>query len=55
MLARFADLPLLDPYDVFQRLMDYWDETMQDDVCEMSAVVYIVIAHYESERNLVGN
>ena len=23
--------------------------------CEMSAVVYIVIAHYESERNLVGN
>ena len=31
-LARFADLPLLDPYDVYQRLMDYWDEVMQDDV-----------------------
>ena len=32
LLMRFADLPLLDPYDVYQRLMDYWDEVMQDDV-----------------------
>ena len=32
LLARYADLPLLDRYDVYQRLMDYWDETMQDDV-----------------------
>jgi len=32
LLARFAALPLLDPYDVYQRLLDYWDETMQDDV-----------------------
>ncbi len=32
LLARFADLPLLDCYDVYQRLRDYWDEVMQDDV-----------------------
>ncbi len=32
LLTRFAGLPLLDPYDVYQRLMDYWDKTMQDDV-----------------------
>ena len=32
LLTRFADLPLLDRYDVYQRLMDYWDEVMQDDV-----------------------
>ena len=32
LLARYADLPLLDRYDVYQRLMDYWDETMQDDI-----------------------
>jgi type I restriction enzyme M protein len=32
LLARFADLPLLDRYDVYQRLMDYWAEVMQDDV-----------------------
>ncbi len=37
LLARFADLPLLDPYDVYQRLMDYWDETMQDDVYLIAA------------------
>ena len=32
MLASFVDLPLLAAYDVYQRLMDYWDEVMQDDV-----------------------
>ena len=32
LLARYADVPLIDPYDIYQRLMDYWDETMQDDV-----------------------
>ena len=32
LLDRFTDLPLLDPYDVYQKLMDYWDEAMQDDV-----------------------
>ena len=37
LLARFADLPLLDAYDVYQRLMDYWDEVMQDDVYLVAA------------------
>ncbi len=37
LLARFADLPLIDPYDVYQRLMDYWDETMQDDAYLIAA------------------
>ena len=32
LLVRFARVPLLDRYDVYQRLMDYWDEVMQDDV-----------------------
>ena len=31
-LARFASLTLLDKYDVYQILMAYWEETMQDDV-----------------------
>ena len=34
---RFGDLPLIDPHDVYQRLMDYWDEVMQDDVYLISA------------------
>lgn len=32
MLKRFADLPLLDKYDAYQCLMDYWAGVMQDDV-----------------------
>ena len=32
LLSRFAGLPLLDRYDVYQCLMDYWDEVIQDDV-----------------------
>ncbi|MCE2416586.1 SAM-dependent DNA methyltransferase [Candidatus Poribacteria bacterium] len=37
LLKRFDDLPLLDPYDVYQKLMDFWDGTMQDDV-------YLIVA-----------
>ena len=32
LLRRFAGLPLLDRYSVYQCLMDYWDDVMQDDV-----------------------
>jgi type I restriction enzyme M protein len=32
LLAAFHKAPLLDAYDVYQHLMDYWAETMQDDV-----------------------
>ena len=31
LLATFEHAPLLDPYDIYQHLMDYWAETMQDD------------------------
>ena len=32
LLKRFVDLPLVSAYDVYQRLRDYWDDVMQDDV-----------------------
>lgn len=32
LLARFAEADLLDRYDIYQLLMDYWADTMQDDV-----------------------
>jgi type I restriction enzyme M protein len=32
LLTRFAAVPLIDKYDVYQHLMTYWAETMQDDV-----------------------
>ena len=31
LLAHYADKPLIDPYDVYQHLMDFWSDTMQDD------------------------
>jgi len=37
LLQRFSDLPLLDRYDLYQQLMDYWDEVMQDDL-------YLIVA-----------
>lgn len=36
LLNVFADLPLVDGYDVYQHLMTYWNETMQDDVFVIS-------------------
>jgi type I restriction enzyme M protein len=37
LLAAFRDAPLLDAYDIYQHLMDYWAEAMQDDV-------YLIVA-----------
>lgn len=31
LLAHYADTPLVSKYDVYQHLMDYWAEVMQDD------------------------
>ncbi len=32
LLDRFDGAPLIDPYAIYQHLMDYWGEAMQDDV-----------------------
>jgi type I restriction enzyme M protein len=32
LLASFQKAKLIDPYDIYQHLMDYWAEIMQDDV-----------------------
>mgnify|MGYP003605710814 FL=1 len=32
LLARFKSMPLLDEYDVYEQLMAYWHEVMNDDV-----------------------
>ena len=38
LLADFKTVPLLDAYDVYQHLLDYWTTTMQDDAYLISAV-----------------
>ena len=37
LLSAFAKAPLLDYYDIYQHLMDYWTEIMQDDCYLISA------------------
>ena len=37
LLECFDGLPLMESYDVYQKLMDYWDDVMQDDVYAISA------------------
>ena len=37
LLAAFAQAPLLDAYDIYQHLMDYWAEAMQDDAYLIAA------------------
>ncbi|MDD5631110.1 MAG: type I restriction endonuclease subunit M, partial [Methylococcales bacterium] len=36
LLETFRTVPLIDAYDVYQHLLDYWNETMQDDVYQLS-------------------
>jgi type I restriction enzyme M protein len=37
LLDSFRKAPLLDPYAIYQHLMDYWANTMQDDAYEIAA------------------
>ena len=37
LLTHYTSKPLLDPYDIYQHLMDYWSETMQDDCYQIAA------------------
>ncbi len=36
LLSTFSNMPLIDKYDVYQHLMHYWSEIMQDDVYQIS-------------------
>ena len=37
LLCHYAGKPLIDPYDIYQHLMDYWATTMQDDCYLLTA------------------
>ena len=44
LLVRCSALPLIDPYDIYQRLMEYWSKTMQDDLYLIAANGWIAAA-----------
>lgn len=41
LLDAFKNVPLLDVYDIYQHLMDYWNETMQDDCYFIAADAWV--------------
>ena len=41
LLSAFAKAPLLDHYDIYQHLMDYWAEAMQDDCYLILSLIHI--------------
>ncbi len=36
LLKKFSDIPLLDKYDIYQTLLNYWKTIMQDDVYQIA-------------------
>ena len=51
LLLQYSDIKLIDKYDIFQHLLSYWNETMQDDCYIVSADGWIA----ETYRILVAN
>ena len=54
LLAAFQAAPLLDPYDVYQHLMDYWAETMQDDAYLIAADGWVALPRRIVETDKKG-
>ena len=54
LLETFEAAPLLDAYDVYQHLMDYWAETMQDDCYILSAEGWAAQTHRIEEEIKTG-
>lgn len=46
--------PLLDPYDIYQHLMDYWAETMQDDAYLIAADGWVALPRRIVETDKKG-
>jgi len=50
LLAHYAHKPLIDKYDVYQHLMDYWAETMQDDCYLIAADGWVATTRRVTEE-----
>ena len=54
LLDAFRQAPLLDAYDIYQHLMDYWFETMQDDCYLIAADGWVAETRRVLEEIKVG-
>ena len=51
LLERYANRPLMVRYDVYQHLLDYWNETMKDDVYLLVEEGWVATVKRVIERN----
>ncbi|HYX24645.1 MAG TPA: type I restriction-modification system subunit M [Thermoanaerobaculia bacterium] len=54
LLAHYAGKPLIDRYDVYQHLMDYWAESMQDDCYLIAAEGWKAETYHIVEKDKKG-
>ncbi len=53
LLKAFATAPLVDPYDIYQNLMDYWANTLQDDIWQIAQDGWKCIADGKPNTDLI--
>lgn len=54
LLAHYADMPLIDKYDIYQHLMNCWEKSMQDDCYQISADGWKAETHRVIEKDKKG-
>ncbi|MHC1732790.1 MAG: type I restriction-modification system subunit M [Bacteroidales bacterium] len=50
LLQKFSDIPLIDRYDIYQSLLNYWKNTMQDDVYQIADDGWKVILSMDEKK-----
>lgn len=55
LLKQYTDKPLIDKYDIYQLLMDYWHEIMQDDLYIIAVDGWNAKTYRIEEENKKGN
>jgi len=54
LLDHYVGMPLIDPYDIYQHLLDYWAEVMQDDCYLIAADGWKAETYRVIEKNKQG-
>jgi type I restriction enzyme M protein len=55
LLGHYVGKPLIDPYDIYQHLLDYWANVMQDDCYLIAAEGWKAETYRVIEKNKQGN
>ncbi|EFK96122.1 type I restriction-modification system, M subunit [sediment metagenome] len=50
LLQKFSDIPLIDRYDIYQSLLNYWKSTMQDDVYQIADDGWKVVLSMDKKK-----